>query len=245
MENSVELDIPKFNTFLRVLNLFKDIANDVIIHDGVIRQKTNDKFSVFEIDLKPILGSLSLPINLIKNKFDIFKSFSNNAIVISTTGTSYIFTDAYSRIEFKNPFEAMLTNTYLQLEDLVDSESESNDNLILSTTINKVITNRMKVTSQSFDTNVVKVLFEDGEAKICSVKASKNDNAVFMKGITTERVIDGECNISVSPFIFDHDNDLILKIYQSGTNKILCVFSSIIDDVNVKVYTRAMISTKE
>ena len=57
-EKSVELDIPKYNTFLRILNLFKDIANDVIVHDGVIRQKTNDKFSVFEIDLKPSLSIL-------------------------------------------------------------------------------------------------------------------------------------------------------------------------------------------
>lgn len=239
MERSVELDIPKYTTLLRILNLFKDISTDVVIQDGIIRQKTNDKFSIFEIDLRPLLGDITLPINFIKNKFDIFKSFSTNSMVIKTTDSSYIFTDTYSKIEFKYPHPDMLTNGYIKEEELVDKENESNDNIILSTSINKVISSRMKVTSQSFETNAVKVTFNGGDANISAVKASKDNSAVFIQGIVMEKIFKGESNFTVAPFICDHDDDLIFKIYENGRNRVLAVFSSVIDDINVKVYTRA------
>ena len=55
MENQVNLDAGQFDEVLRVLFVLSNVCNDVDIREGIIRQRTNDSATVFEVDLTSIL----------------------------------------------------------------------------------------------------------------------------------------------------------------------------------------------
>ena len=119
MENQVNLDATKYDEFLRVLLILKDICNDVDIREGFIRQRTNDSATVFEIDLTSIISNMNLPISELKNKLDIFKCFSGEEVSISTTDDCFIIADQYSMLKIKNPILEFMDNNATLFEKRV------------------------------------------------------------------------------------------------------------------------------
>ena len=81
----IEFDSEDFNTFLRCLINLKEICNDVDIRSGIIRQRTNDLTSVFEMDLTSIIGDVALPIAGLKKRLDLFKTFTGQNVVCEIT----------------------------------------------------------------------------------------------------------------------------------------------------------------
>ncbi len=116
MENQVNLDSVKYDELLRILLILKDICNDVDIRQGVIRQRTNDSATVFEIDLSSIISNINLPISELKSKLDILKCFSGEEVQITTTDDSFVVSDQYSMLRVKNPILEFLDNKFIIVE---------------------------------------------------------------------------------------------------------------------------------
>ena len=66
MVRTINIDKDQFAEILRCLSLLKDECNDVDIRGGMIRQRSNEKISVFEIDLSPIISDIDLAITDLK-----------------------------------------------------------------------------------------------------------------------------------------------------------------------------------
>ena len=80
----IEFDSEDFNTFLRCLMNLKEICNDVDIRGGMIRQRTNDLTSVFEMDLTSLITDAAIPITNLKKKLDLLKTFAGQDVALET-----------------------------------------------------------------------------------------------------------------------------------------------------------------
>lgn len=241
----VNLDSEKFGTFMRVLSIFKDLCNDVDIRDGVIRQKTNDSVSVFELDLNYLLDGISLPICNVKQKLELFKCFIGQEVIIENDEDCFKFSDQYSTLQFKNPHFDFMDNKFITEDEIGRVISVPEEQLLLNTSIGKVISDRIKVITSGFQVNNLSVNFDGETATITSLNLSKDQSAVFLKDITTEQVVILNTNLTTIPFIVDHDNDILFRMYEIDETKALNKFATTISDINVNIYCRSQITRDE
>lgn len=239
---SVTLESSKFIDLIRVLSIFKDLCNDIDINDGFIRQKTNDTRCVFEIDLTSYIKDLDIPITDFKKKLDLLKSFIGQDITIESNDTYFIFSDKYSSLKFKKPHKDFITkaNKFMDIDTFNNSITIEDDMLILNASISKLITDRMRIVTQGFGANSVFVDFDNDTAAIYMNTVSKDQSASLASGLTVEKEdAHFKTPILVTPFIVDHDDDIIFKMYEDTNNRLMNYFSLVISDINISIYTRS------
>jgi hypothetical protein len=245
LEVQVNLDSTKYDEFLRVLFILKDICNDVDIRGGFIRQRTNDSATVFEVDLTDIISEMSLPISELKNKLDVFKCFSGHEVSITTTEDSFIIADQYSVLKIKNPILDFMDNKFISQEELSRVISPNQDDLILSTQISKKISDRMRVISSSFHINSVQTIFDGEIASISCSTQSKDNFAKFVNDIVSNKELNHSANLVITPFVIDHDGDINFEMFDSGNNVVINSFSTTVGGINLNLYTRASMVENE
>ena len=101
-EHSVSLSNEEFENFVRSLSVLKDVCNDVDINDGIIRQRTNDHTTIFQLDLSSLLPVVTMCLSNLKQKLDLLKMFSDEEVEIEISDKIKI-KDQYSSIEFEKP----------------------------------------------------------------------------------------------------------------------------------------------
>ena len=245
MENQVNLDTAKYDEFLRVLLILKDICNDVDIRDGFIRQRTNDSATVFEIDLTSIISNMSLSISELKNKLDIFKCFAGEEVSISTTNDCFVISDQYSMLKIKNPILEFMDNKYISQEELSRVISPNQEDLILSTKISKKISDRMRVISSSFHINSIQTIFNGETASISCSTQSKDNFAKFVNDIVSNKELNHSTNLVITPFVIDHDGDITFEMFDSRNNVVINSFSTTVGSINLNLYARASMVENE
>jgi len=244
MEIQVNLDSTKYDELLRCLFILKDICNDVDIRNGFIRQRSNDSPTVFEIDLTPIIGEISLPITILKSKLDIFKYFTNQEVSIIALDKKFIIDNNRSSIEFQYPDLSFLDNKYISPEELSRVIITNYDDLILTTQVSKDISELIKGVSSSFHVNSLQVVFSGNTASVSTLSQSKDSFAGFIKNIIVNKELDHVANLIVTPFIIDHDGDINFEMYDIGSNVVINTFSTTIGNVNINLYSRASLKEK-
>lgn len=241
---TVNLDAEKFKTFMRILSILKDLCNDADIQQGLIRQRINSLLCLFEIDLTPILGDLNLPIIDIKKKLDILKIFKDNDIQISTTDDSHLIADESTQIKFLIPILEFVDNPFIKNEEFSSLFILDPEDLILDVQLNKVITKRIKIITENFEVNNIKILFNGNMASIVSIHQSKNQEAVLIDSIPTIKDLTGSTHIITTPFIFDHDGDIALRVYETQEG-CYSKFSTKVNDITVNSYTKSVIQDED
>ena len=245
MKNQVNLDSAKYEEFLRVLLILKDICNDVDIREGFIRQRTNDCATVFEVDLTSIISNMNLPISELKNKLDIFKCFSGEEVSISTTDDCFIIADQYSMLKIKNPILEFMDNKFINQDELSRVVITNQEDLILSTQISKRISDRMRIIASSFHINSIQAIFEGETANISCSTQSKDNFAKFLNDIITNKELNHSANLVITPFVIDHDGDITFEMFDSGNNVVINSFSTTVGSINLNLYTRASMIENE
>lgn len=200
---------------------------------------------MFEIDLTPLIGAMSIPICNLKQKIDLFKCFVGQEVIINNDGSSYRFSDRFSSLRFLLPHLELLDNKYMTEEDLSQSISMLPEHLLIKTSISKIISDRIRVVSKGFNTNSLMISMNEGIAAISSTTQSKEQAARFVNDIVTEQVINCKTNVSVTPFIIDHDGDIYLQVFENDNNKALNEFKTTISDVNINIYCRSHLLREE
>lgn len=241
---TVNLDVEKFKTFMRILSIMKDLCNDADIQRGVIRQRINSLLCLFEIDLTSMIGDLNLPIIDIKKKLDILKIFKDNDVQISTTDDSHLIADESTQIKFLIPYLEFVDNPFIKDEEFNSLFILDPEDLILDVQLNKTITKRIKIITENFDMNNVKISFNGNTASIISTHQSKNQEAVLIDSIPTIKELTGLTHIITTPFIIDHDGDVSLKMYETQEG-CYSKFSTQVSDIIINSYTKSIIQESD
>ena len=251
MESTVNLDSEQFNDFLRCLTNLKEVCNDVDIREGVIRQRSNDLTSVFEMDLSPLLTNITLAITDLKKKLDLFKTFQNQDVsiqIVDNEESSYfVFSDQYSSIKFISPTLDFMDNKWMSDEELQNIFNMTEDELILESDISSIITDRIRLITDNFNTQAIQIIFNGEEASIVASTQSKDQFAKFIEGITTNVVFENSSSVlSTIPFSIDHDTDVEFKMYKDPNQPVsLNNIKTTLGDIDISVYSRSAIVSDE
>jgi hypothetical protein len=127
--------------------------------------------------------------------------------------------------------------------DSIFSVDESE--LILTCSIEKVISERMKIITAGFNVNNIQVAFNGTEASITTRSQSKDQHAKLVSGIMSEREMNAVTNIVAIPFIIDHDGDMNFTMYNIQENVCMNLISTSISDIDINVYCRSNLVNPE
>lgn len=246
MDHVVNLDSEQFVEFLRCLSLLRDICNDADIREGVVRQRTNDNSSIFEVDMRSLIQNVDLPISNLKQKLDLLKIFSEQEeVAISVEEGSFSISDQYSVLRFVSPKLDFMDNKFMNEEELNSIITLNEEDLVLGCEILKVISDRMRIITQSFNVNTVKVNFNEETASITTETQARDQQARILSDIVSNRVMKSTSNLVAIPFVIDHDGDMELKMYNVKENVLVNMFSAKISDVNITVFSRSLLAEVE
>jgi len=241
----VNLDNVKFSDFLRVLSLLKDICNDFEIRGGILRQRSNDKANIFEMDLTSLVSNSDMLISNLKQKLDLLKCFVGQEVKIDSSDQEVSFSDQFSVIKFVNPRLDFMDNKYIPSEEFERIFSLRDEDLLLDYEIQSTISERMKIIAQGFNIVSFQVLFEGDSSSILASTTSKDQSARIVTGIPVNQTLTCFSNLVVTPFIVDHDGNSNLKMY--NVQETVCVnkFSMNIGNVNIFIYSRSQLVEEE
>lgn len=246
----IEFDSEDFNTFLRCLMNLKEICNDVDIRNGWIRQRTNDLTSVFEMDLTSLITDAAIPITNLKKKLDLLKTFAGQDVAIEihegeTESDSYfIISDEQSSIKFLFPALEFMDNKFMSEDERDNIFLLDEDELILHNELSTVISERIRIITDNFNTQSLQVKFSGDTAMISAATQSKDQKAKFKSEISTNIEFDGDytSNLSAVPFCIEHDSDLDFKMFKDPNQNL--TYNQIKTDlgtVEIHIYSRAAI----
>jgi len=249
MEETVVMNDEQTESFLRCLSILRDICVDADIKNGLIRQRSADKTSIFEIDLTPLTTEVNLPLSNLKQKLDLFKIFSDTSVQLDVSEEHFSFKDDHSVLSFKTPIAEYFPSEFINENELNNIFTLSEENLLIEKELSKVTTDRIKIVTQVFNTPTVQVRFNGNVAAIIANVQSKDQEAQFCDNIETNNIDVGNqtTNIVAIPFLIDHDTDIYFKMYSSDQpGVVFSKFSTQLGDVDINVYTRsAMITDNE
>jgi len=242
----VNLSMENYEQFLRCLSILKDVCNDADIHDGILRQRTNDNANVFEIDMTPIIDTLDVPLVNLKQKLDLLKIFLSQSSTQSQTvditvddDNNFTFSDEYSSITFQGPELEYMDNRYITTEELEQIFTLNEEDVILSTELDSNISDRMRIIAQSFNVNSTQITFEDSVASITMETQGHDQSAKILSDITLEQPMECTSSLTNTPFIIDHDGRIELKMYNYQEQICSNTFKTAIADIDIVIYGRS------
>jgi len=246
MEQTINLDAEKFEEFLRCVSILRDHCNDADIREGYIRQRANENTSVFELNLTPLVGDITIPVSGLKQKADLLKMFSEQEVEITVNVPEaegengwYSFSDQYSMLKFEMPDPDYMDNKFISSEEMAGIFALNDEDRILSADISSFISDRMKIVASGFNVNTVQVEVVGEEASIFTKTQSGDQYAKFLEGLVTDKVLNCSSHMVITPFIIDHDGDIAFTMYNVQPNVSANKYSTTIADIEVNLYTRS------
>lgn len=244
---NLNLNAEQYGNFLRCITNLREVCNDVDLRGGMIRQRSNDKSTVFQMDLRPLLTEVNMPISDIKKKLELLKTFSGQEVTITFEDTEFSFADQFSKIVFKNPTLEYMDNKYISMEELERVFVMDDDELLIDTQLSSIITERIKIITQTFNTQAIQIRFDGETAKLTAITQARDQYAKIVSGIVTNAVLEGcSSNLSTVPFGIEHDTDVEFKIFKHPTQDVLMNrFATTLAELDVIIYGRAAIIKDE
>ncbi len=230
-----------FSNLLRCLGVLKDICNDVQIRGGILRQRSNDKANTFEMDLSPLISDAGIIISNFKQKLPMLKPSSQQGEVkMITTEDNLSFLGKRSKFKFENPRIDFLDNKFMPDDDFQKLFTLTGDKLIVEYPFEKKTCQLMKVTSQ-FNIVNFQVLFKNNTATITASTPSKDQFCEMESGIPVKKIVHGYLNLVTMPFLIDHDDEILLRMYNFQETIFINKFSTTVGKVNLNIYYRSQL----
>lgn len=243
MEAKISLNSEQFNDFIRCLSNLREVCNDVDIKGGIIRQRSNDNTSIFELDLNSIITDVDIALSNLKQKIDLLKTFQGQDVVIDITDKCFMFSDQYSSVKIMNPTMAFIDNKFMTKEALDGVFKLEEEDLILEVDLLSLITERINLITQNFNVMAIQVAFSGESAALKTATESKDQFVKFIDNIETNMILENcSSTLSVIPFAIDHDTDVEFKMYKDPKQDVsLNKFSTTLGDIDISVYSRSSI----
>lgn len=228
-----------FSNFLRCLSLLKDDCNDVDIRGGILRQRTNYKENIIEMDLTPLVSDCDIVLSNLKQKLPLLKGLSGQEVNITSTDNNISFSGERSIFKFENPRTDFLDNKFIPGQELVNIFTLREEDVILEYAISKETSKLMKVIQTQFNIVSFQICFEGDNASIVSTTTSKDQYSRIEYGISVRRPLKCFANVVVTPFLIDHDGDILFKMY--NVQETVCVnkFKTLVGKISVIFYGRS------
>ncbi len=249
MITTQNLSVDEFNNFIRCLTNLKEVCNDADIREGILRQRTNNHTSVFEVDLRTVFEESNIALTNLKQKLELLKTFQGQEVEVIIDdpegGTSgyYEFKDEFSSMKFKTPTMDFMDNKFMDEAELESIFPSSEDHLILEKELPQLLTDRIRIVTHHFSIETILVEFNGETASISAATPSGDQSAKFAEGVViNEEIENASTNISNVAFAMDHETDIRYSMFKDPSQSVaLNKFSTNIGDIDINVFSRSQI----
>lgn len=222
-ENGYLLNREKFAAFMDVLNILKISCNNVVITDGMIRQFSNNKSCVVEMNLTNLLDSdANLIIGGINKKCELLEPFrkQNVDVVLKIDEDKYRFMDNRSKLEFTHHLASSVKEDKYFSEEELSGILKIHGDPIFNITMDRPILDRLDAYQKSLSANRLYLDFQKDKAKfsMSTMDQSHSTNVVLLT-LSSEL----------------EKTDLEMRVYM-GMMAFLSCFNSSINELDMQFY---------
>lgn len=242
-----------FAKLLGSLKLIETSCTDCDIVGGLVRQTTNDRHAIFEIDLSKILGLNDMSLSLIKQKNQILKTFElddnvqidDKNIILNIEDTKYEILDPLSKVTLRKPVKKFLDNVFIEDENFNSIMSDCNEeNLMLSCDISPYMSKRIKNICEAFGVDVIQCSLEGRTASLGIISNDKENTTKVVENITLNNEISSSYFTFISlPFIIELNSSMVFKAYKIDDDVVMCKFAQKHYDVPININTKVKITS--
>jgi len=225
-----------FSNLLRCLSLLNCICANVDIKGGILRQKSDDEYSIIEMDLTSLVSDCDILIPDIKGKLPILKALSKQEIKISSSGSRISFSSVRSTLQFDNSHSNSPQHLFISSEELGKEFTLREEDAILEFSIKKETSTLIKVIASQFNLLGFQIFFEGNTASIIPTTTDRSQHFRIAHGIPIKAHMNCFSSVLARDLLIDHDGDILLRIYK--VREPLCInqFNAFIGKVMVRVY---------
>ena len=239
---TVTLNKKQWISFCKVLTGLARACNDVDINDGMIRQRSNDRSAIVEIDLRPVVGGLTFTIANVKEKLKTLKMFKRR-LTITLGEKEAVLSDGISDCTIVASDINYLDNKFMsqqEMESLLQAGCQEKS-LVVRNIIKKIVLKRIRTALSRLHPNTLKVVFagHSGRLRVDNSSGSNGPTEIMdaMKHIILFQPIIGYAALTTLPFqALDSDEDLLWELYRED-KRLLCKHSGRIGQIKATMYT--------
>lgn len=253
MATDVVLKRGDFSKLLGCIKLLENCCTDCDISEGFLRQKTNDRQAIIEMDLTSILDANELSLSLIKQKVMLLKTFElddnikvdNENIVIRIEENSYQFIDPLSKMTFRKPMKKFLDNSYIPSDKFKELITCKEEDLVFSNVVSAYICKRIKAICEGFQTNSIRCEMNQlvGLLKISTIDNTNMSEVVNNIALNTE-MTNSYFNMISLPFSLELNSDIKLSVYKTSGKVLMCQFDQKFYGIPMSIFTRVSLMTE-
>jgi hypothetical protein len=229
-------------------------CTDCVIEEGVIRQTTNDKQCIVQIDMSSILPDLSIGLSNAKQKVGLMRIILNvdesvklkdQNVYIQTLEKNFKLSDERWEYSLSKPIPDLMDNKFIE-ETVFKKQIEcSDDDLILSVDLDPDIIRGVQQNCELFQNNMVTFILEDDKADI-KMSENSNTNSGKIKSDISLNVTDvakSQFRLFSLPFRMDLNSSMQINVWRKTADKYLCQCSLELDgSVPVTVFTQVKLT---
>jgi hypothetical protein len=245
MKKKIKLQAEDFANFLRCLSALRGICIDADIRGGILRQRSNDKSCIFEMNFAPLVSNADIPMSNLEKKINLLRAFSKEGVQITADDNDIYFSGRHSRFKFKKPPSPFMDNPFISSDELSKIVAAKDEGLVLQYTITRDISKFMKVIAGQFNIIAFQIFFYGSTASITASTAHKLEDCEMEHGIPIKKPLKGFSPIVITPFLLDRDGDMLFKTYDVGGSVLFNKFTASIGKISVVVYSRSPLMEEE
>lgn len=245
-------DFKKLLTCLDIVN--NSNCTDCDISKGLVRQKTNDRQCIIEMDLTSLLYQNDISLSMVKTKAGLLSSFQldNNVkvddenVTIEIDDKVYHFLDCFSKLNFTKPMSKFMDNKYIGDEEFASMLSINDDKLLFSGVVSSYVKKRIKTVCMGLAVDTIICTMNETTAKLSLTTVNNESSTNLNQQFDLNSHMDlCTARITTMPFSLDVESDLNLSVYKVTAERFLCKFSMVYAGIPINIYTQTQIDKKD
>lgn len=249
--NKITFTNAQLKTLLKVLKGLARHCRDVCIEQGIIRQLSNDRSVVFEVDLRSILGNLTFVIAKDQNIPNFLRRAPKPITIEGKLNEFFISNpDGPYWVRFDMP--QLVNNRFISEKELESSFCQflREENLLIRIWIEKIVLKCIRIGLKVLKEKYYKLNFSKYNVEFLIEeikqhrrrKSKKKKDRFFIQGIIMEEIplfqpINGHVIMPSLPFeSFDYDENFLWEVYYINGEFLISKVSGPIGEVEAIVY---------
>ncbi len=215
-----------------ILALMGRSCDDLTVKNGIIRQMSNRRSTIFEIDCSEILGENNVMLSATNMKEKLLIPFRKQSVdmTLGIDDDGFVFHDDCSKLRFKKPVPGYISNKFMKQEELDARIDMANNAHVIGGKLEKHILDRVCAWTDTLSATQIRVDFSDDKA-IFSVRPSDSANTtlgtlLILDGLEEE--LDGFCGYDAEPFQINVDK-FDVEFYKQQSGNVLMKMTSFMD----------------
>lgn len=242
---NTKLNPGSFSHFLRCLSLVRYNSAAVDIRGGVLRQRTSGKICIFQMDLRPLISTIDICIDDVHRKLRKLTKLSKQKVSITVSNNKILFSSRWHTSKFNTHGIDPSNNKFITAKEFSDLYTLKEQDLVLEHVLTKNISKLMREVYNKGNVFSFEILFTGDNASITADAIFGKKTYTLKYGIPIKRHSKGVLTLDVSPFLIDHDGDVLFQMYNTQENVYIGKFTTSIGKITINVYCKALLREYE